>query len=148
MFLKVKLNKKLTKKHFILSQILILFIGLIFLGGLYYILNIEYQKPKNLFLNGPVTSLPKSLVLSLDQPEDNSLSYSSSVVISGETGPSKDVLISTDTDDLVITSNRDGSFSTVLNLTTGVNRIQVVVFDSTGDSRSDIRTVYYSKEKI
>ncbi len=113
----MKLGQKLTTKQFILSHFLILTVSLIFLAGLYYILNIEHQKPKNLFLNGPVTTLPKSLMLSLDQPEDNSLSYSSSAIVSGKTGLSKDVLISTDTDDFVITSGRDGSFSTVLNLT-------------------------------
>ena len=110
--------------------------------------NIQYQKPKDLFLNGPVTTLPKSLRLDLDQPDQDVLSFSSSIIVSGTTGPSKDVLISTDTNDFVIQSKVDGSFSTVLNLDEGINRIAVAVFDSTGDSRVAERTVYYSKEKI
>jgi len=145
----MKLNQKLTAKHFILSHILILIIGLTFLGALYFILNIRYQKAGGKpFSNGPVTTSPKSFLLNLDQPDQDLLSYSSSIIVSGKTGPAKDILISTDTEDLVIQSKPDGSFSTVLNLDEGVNRITAVVFDTTGDSRSDTRTVYYSKEKI
>lgn len=110
-------------------------------------MNIQYQKSKDLFLNGPVTILPKSLRLDLDQPDQDTLSFSNSIIVSGTTGPKKDVLISTDTNDFVIQSKADGSFSTVLNLDEGINRITVVVFDLTGDSRSAERTVYYSKEK-
>ena len=144
----MKLSTKLSTKHFILSHILIFLAGLIFLGGLYYILNIQYQKPKGLFTGGPVTTLPKSLRLDLDQPDQDSLSNSESIIVSGKTGPGKEVLISTNTEDLVIKSKVDGSFSTLLNLDEGVNKITAVVFDTTGDSRSTERTVYYSKEKL
>lgn len=144
----MKLRKKLSAKQFVLSQVLILITGLIFLTGLYYILNIQYQKPNNLFLNGPVTTLPKSLRLDLDQPDDDSLTFQPAIIISGQTAPLANVLISTDTNDMVITSKANGSFSTVLNLDEGINKITAVVFDSTGDSRSAERTVYYSKEKI
>jgi len=143
----MKLNKAITTRQFILSHVMILLCGLIFLAGLYYILNIQYQKPKNLFSNGPVTTLPKSLRLDLDQPDHDSLSYSQSIIVSGKTGPGV-VLISTDTQDLVIKSKPDGSFSTVLNLEEGVNNITAATFDATGETRSAKRTVYYSKEKI
>ncbi len=144
----MKLSKKLSGKHFILSHFFILIIGLIFLAGLYFILNIQYQKSNNPFLNGPVTTSLRSLILNLDQPDDDSLSYQGSIIVSGKTGPGMDVLISQDSNDLVIKSKPDGNFSTIINLDTGVNHISVVVFDSTGDFRSFDRTVYYSKEKI
>lgn len=144
----MKLNKKLPAKHFILSQILILIIGLALLAGLYYILNVQYQPSTQPFLNGPVTSAPKSLRLDLDNPDNDSLSFQSSIIVSGQTAPLKDVLIFTDSLDLVIQSKKDGSFSTVLNLDEGENKITAVVFDATGDSRSVERTVYYSKEKL
>ncbi len=144
----MKLQKKLPTKHIYLSLITVFLISLIFLSGLYYMVNIQYQKPKELFLNGPVTTAPKSLRLDLDQPDNDVLSFSGSIIVSGTTGPAKDVLISTDTNDFVIQSKSDGSFSTVLNLDEGINRITVATFDSTGDSRVAQRTVYYSKEKI
>lgn len=143
----MKLKKKLSTKQFITFHILILIIGLIFLFGLYYILNIQYQKSTSPFAGGPVTTKPKSLKLDLDL-NDDSLTFDSSILVSGKTSPLKEVLIFTDTQDLIITSKKDGSFSTTLNLDEGENKITVVVFDPTGDTRSAERTVYYSKEKL
>lgn len=144
----MKLKDKLSSSHFILSMTSILIIGLAFLAGLYYILNIQYQKPQNLFSNGPVTTPPRTLRLDLDQPVDDSLIFQSSIIVAGQTAPGINVLITTDTNDLVIKSAGNGSFSTVLNLDEGVNKIMVAIFDSIGDSKSVTRTVYYSKEKI
>lgn len=123
-------------------------LGLIFLLGLYYILNIQYQKPTKPFLNGPVTSIPKTLKLDVDQPADDSLTFQNSIVVSGQTSPLKEVLIFSETQNLVIKSASNGSFSTVFNLQEGINNITVAVFDTDGDEKSIERTVYFSKEKI
>lgn len=144
----MKLNQKLTTKQFIISQLLLLLSGLLILGGIHYILNIQYYKDNKPFLSGPVTTLPKSLRLDLDQPDDNTLFFQSGILVSGKTGPLKEVLISTDSLDLVIKSKKDGSFSTEINLDEGENTVTAVVFDSDGDSRALERTVYFSKEKI
>lgn len=144
----MKLKKKLSFKHFILSMTLILIISLAFLTGIYYILNIQHVKPQNLFSNGPVTTAPRTLRLDVDQPVDDLLTFQSSTIVSGKTAPGTKVLITTDTEDFVIKSTGNGSFSTVLNLDEGVNNIMIVVFDPTGDSKSNERTIYYSKEKI
>ncbi len=144
----MKLNKKLEPKHFIISQLFILVFGLIALGFFYYILNIQYQTQEKPFLNGPITTTPKSLLLDLNQPDDDLMVFAPSILVSGKTGPLKEVLISTDSDDLIIKSKQDGSFSTELSLNEGVNRIMVVVFDTTGETRSLERTVFYSKEKL
>ncbi len=144
----MKLTQKISTKYFIFFHFLILIFGLVFLSGLYYILNIQYQQPLKPFLRGPVTSAPKTLRLDLDQPADDSLTSQSSIVISGQTSSVKDVLIFSDSQDLVIKSKQDGSFSTVLNLKEGVNTITTAVFGTDGDTRSIERTVYYSKETI
>lgn len=144
----MKLTGKLSTKYFILSQVLIFIVSLAFLGVLYYILNIQYQQPKKPFTLGPVTTLPKSLRLDLDQPEQDSLSYASSIIVSGKTASSTEILLSTQTSDWVIKSKPDGYFSTVVDLVEGVNIISATVFDWTGDFRSAERTVYYSKEKL
>lgn len=143
-----KLSQKISPKLFFLSQVLTLAVSLLFLAGLYYILNIQYQQPKKPFLSGPVTSPPKSLRLDLDQPDEDTLTFGPSIIVSGKTAPNILVLISTDSEDLVVKSNPGGAFSTVLNLNEGVSRITAVVFDVTGASRSAERVVYYSKEKI
>ena len=141
-------KRYLPDNVFIFFALALLVSGLIFVFILNYIVNIQYQKPANLFLAGPVTTPPKSLLIDLQQPDDNLLVFDSSLVISGKTAPYTEVLLTTDTRDLVLISKPDGTFSTVLNLEEGVNRIVVIVFDATGDKRSAERTVYYSKEKI
>ncbi len=144
----MKLTQKISRKHFIISNILILTISLGFLFGLYFILNIQYKTSSNPFTYGPVTSKPKSFTLDLAQPEDEALLYQSSILLSGKTSPHFQVLISTNEDDQVIEAKSDGSFSATLNLDEGVNNIKVTVFDSTGDTKKVERLVYYSKEKL
>lgn len=144
----MKLRKKLSTKQFIYSHLLILIIALAFLFGLYYIVNIQYKKSTSSFSNGPVTTIPKILILNLNQPEDNSLFFNSQILIAGKTSPLTEVLIYTDSTDLVIKSKIDGSFSTTLDLDEDINNINVTVFDATGDFKSLQRTVFYSKEKL
>ncbi len=145
----MKLSWKLSHKHFYISQILILTVGLTFLFGLYYILNVQYQpKSKTPFSNGPLTTPFKSLRLDLDHPGDDSLIFKDSILVSGRTNPVSNVLVFTDSQNMVIKSKPDGSFSTTLSLDEGVNRITVAVFDTTGDSKEVQRIVYYSEEEI
>ncbi len=139
----------LSSRIFIAFATLTLILGLISLSALYYITNIQYQAPTQYSLIGrPVTTPPKSLRLDLDRPDDNTLSFDQSIIVSGKTGPKLDVLIMTDSKDQTIKSDSKGNFSVFINLDEGVNQITAVIFDATGDSRSATRTVYYSKEKI
>lgn len=149
MFQMIDFKKKLSKKQFIFSQFLILILGLTFIATLYYYLNIQYQLQISPYSQGlPVTTPPKSLRLDVDQPDDDLLTFTKQVIVSGQTGGGMDILISSQSDDLVIKSSPEGKFSTIFDLEEGVNEISVVVFDATGDTRSAERTVYYSKEKI
>ena len=144
----VKLKKRLSSKQFFLSHLVIFIAALIFLGGLYYILNIQYQKSISPFSNGPVTSKPKSFTLTLNQPEDEALVFNNQILVSGKTSPFLQVLISTNFSDQVVEAKADGSFSDTLNLEKGVNNIKVLAFDKTGDIREIERVVYYSEEKL
>lgn len=146
--LRMKLTRKISGKEFIVYHILIFVISLTFIFGLYYILNIQYKQAQKPFQAGPVTSRPKSFTLDLDQPSDDTLTFSSQILLSGKTGPKLEVLISGDSYDEVIISKNDGTFSRTIDLAEGVNNIRVTVFDPTGDSRFAERTVYYSKEKL
>lgn len=144
----MKLTKKLSTRQFIVSHLLIFAASLFFLFSLHYVLNIQYEQTQNRFEAGPVTSKPKSFILNLDQPSDDSLIFSSSLLLSGKTAPNLEVLISINEEHLMIEAKPDGTFSQTLTLDEGVNNITVTSFDQTGDSRVTARTVYYSKEKI
>lgn len=144
----VKLTKKLTTKQFVISHIALFLVGVIFLGYLYYILNIQYQPSKDRFAQGPVTTSPKTLRIDLDQPDEDSLFFEPQIIVSGKVGPNLEILIMTDSSDMVVKSNTSGKFSTILKLDEGPNKITAVVFDQLGDSRSVERNVFYSKEKL
>lgn len=142
-----KMTKEISLKTFIVSQSLILILGLLFLFGLYYFLNTD-SKGFSYQQKGPVTTPPKSLKIDLETPLDDTLTFDSTILVSGKTAPSSEVLIFIQTYDAVVRSRSDGYFSTVVKLDEGTNHITAVVFDASGDSRSAERNVYYSKEKI
>ena len=143
------MGKRLTRKQFMLSQILILAVGLFLIVTLYYLVNIQYRQTANPYSQGlTVTTPPKSLRMDLNQPDDDLLTFTKEVIVSGQTGPNMDVLISSQSQDLIVKSTPEGKFSTIFDLNAGVNEIRVVVFDATGDTRSETRTVYFSEEKI
>lgn len=144
------MNKKLSVKIFIISQIIIFTFGLIFLAGLYYILNVAHQPLKGTYssLGGPVTTKPTTLILELDGPDDNTLTFKPSLIVSGKTLPNLDVLISSNSDDQVVQTKTDGGFTATIDLKEGINNLSATVFDKTGDQKTIDRTIYYSKEKI
>lgn len=144
------MNRKLSTKEFIFSQVLILISGLIFLGALYYILHLDFlTESSNSFGRfGPVTKAPATLILELTTPENDLLVFQKEIEISGKTSPGSQILITAPSDDLVIQSKPNGSFSSDLELREGVNEIKIVVFDKNGDQKELERTVFYSKEKI
>ncbi len=150
-------NTELPMKKSFLKKLLITVIMLTLIGGLSYAGWFYYNSTVNNSPTGnlesaatgePVTKAPTSLTLELQQPDDNLLTFESSIIISGKTTANLPVVISSQSNDVVIYSNPDGKFSTVFSLDEGVNMIKVSVFDDSGDQKSSERVVYYSPDKI
>ena len=132
-------------KFFLLSMLLIFIAGL---SGIFY-LNQILNPPKLTYLElGPVTISPISLTLALSSPDDNLLVFSPDLLIQGKTLPNSSVLISTEMQDQVIKATASGDFSQTWSLDEGVTNFTVVSFDDHGNSKTENRTVYYSKEKL
>lgn len=144
----MKFNQKISLRIFIISHILILTGSLIFLGWLYFVLYLEYKPSLSSLGERIFTQKPKTKILDLDQPSDDSLSFDSSILVSGKTTPNVEVLIFSDSQDLVVKSKGDGSFTANLDLDEGVNKIFAVTFDENGQSKSVERLIYYSKGKL
>lgn len=146
----LKLSQRLSTKTSFIILFLVSLISLIFLGTIYYILNIQGATEAKTYLSNTkaVTSEPTTLNLNLLEPDDDLLTFKSSVLISGKTLPFMDVLISSSSLDKVIKSKADGSFSMEISLDEGVNIVTILVFDSSAEQKSTSRTIYYSKEKI
>lgn len=143
-----KMNKKLSTKTFIISQILIVIIALYLIGWLAFYLNYQEKPAKKFSMGAPITSEPASLTLDVTTPDDDLLVFDKEIEISGKTGPNMFVLISSDSNDLVIQAKQDGSFSSNFKLDSGINDLKVIAFDKNGDQKEVQRTVYFSREKI
>lgn len=135
-------------------SVFIFFIVFLLISGLtgIMILNLQInQKNKHSQLSptdNPITSAPNILTLQLQSPEDNLLTFQSSIVVSGQTAPNTTVLISTNKNNKVLSSEFDGSFSTVIQLDEGVNSLIIAAVSKSGDQKSIEQTIFYSKEKI
>lgn len=137
----------LSTKTFIISHIAILLSGLIFFGGLYYILYQEKFQPLPVSYN-PVTKEPVSLFLEVASPDDEVLVYEDNIVVSGKTGPDATVIISNQDSDAGLQASKEGQFSKVFQLSPGPNILEITVFDSEGNSKTVTRSIYYSVEKL
>ena len=141
-------TRKLSTKTFVISHLFIFFLGLIFIFLFSFFINQGLSVKKNWDSNLPVTSKPRSFSLELASPDDNLFTTDSALVVSGKTSPNALVAISLNDDDLVIQAKESGDFTKVINLNTGLNEATISSFDENGVSKSETRSIYYSKEKL
>jgi len=96
----------------------------------------------------PKLTEPVSLTLTTTSPDDESLVFDKTLVVSGTTAPGAQVIISYGLGDTETDADGNGSFSKIIGLTPGLNYVYTTVFDKDGDSRQTKRAVYYSEEKL
>lgn len=147
-----KINAPLSTSHFVYSHIFILILSLIFLGGLYFVLNKDQFLSTGTVLQYiPVTRKPTTFNLEINNPENELLSYSRTTVLSGTTSAKTTVLIivegSSETYD-VVEANTKGEFQRTITLLPGLNTITVTAVDGDGNTKSEERIVYYSEEVL
>lgn len=142
------LTRKLSTKTFIISHLFIFFLGLLFIFSMSYFISHGLSVKNNWDDRLPVTSKPKSYTLELTSPDDNVLTYDSALIISGKTSPLSLILISLSDEDLVISPQDSGEFTKVVNLNPGLNELTISSFDETGSSKSEIRSIFYTKDQI
>lgn len=150
-FIKKIWETELSFGTFLVSHTFILLAALGVLGWVYYMLydiNLPLGPKSTLETYKPVTSAPISFNLDLNNPEDNSLVFDKTIVVSGETSPNSTVIISVNDTDTAVESNSKGDFSKVLVLISGLNRISVDAFDNQGNTKQVQRLVYFSEEKL
>jgi hypothetical protein len=140
-------DRVLSTKTFVLSHLAILILGLAFFGGMYYFLYPERFQAVVTQYN-PVTKEPVSLFIEITSPEDDVLVTDGSLVISGRTGADTTIIISSQGNDAGLQSGKDGEFSKVFPLTLGANIIEITAFDTEGNSKTIIKSVFFSEEKI
>ena len=142
------MNKVLSTKTFIISHLALLVLSLIFLGGFYYILNADQFNNTPIKDYLPVTTKPVSFNLDITNPDDELLVFDKSLVISGKTSPRASIIISFADQNSGLQADGNGEFSKVVVLNKGANEILIAAFDSSGNTKTVSRTIYYSEEKL
>jgi hypothetical protein len=127
-------------------------LGLVFVATLISIFFLNnYLNPKvqtNWMSKGPVTSKPVSFELQINSPDDETISFDRTILISGKTTPQAVVIISTPSQDQIADANLLGGFSKEISLDPGLNVLYISSFDLQGNSKQIKKTIYYSAEKL
>lgn len=123
--------------------------GLIVAGVAFYF----YQSSKTIppsqvktieIANPTPTSTPA--LLTLDAPQDLSVTDNKTVTVSGKTTPGTTIVISTSTDDQAITPSATGDFSTTVTIGDNENQIHILAIDPKGNEAEKNITVTYSTQ--
>lgn len=89
-----------------------------------------------------------SVFLTIDSPLDQSVVEKKVIQISGKTIANATIIISTDTEDQVITPATNGSFSTTVTIGNGSNLLEIRAIAPTGQEKKLTRVITYSTENF
>ncbi len=126
-------------------------IGILVAGGAFYF----YQKTKTIpdvqtktttIAAKPLPTSKPSVSLTVEKPKDEEVFDSKTVTISGKTNPKATIIITTDSNDQVISPAQNGNFSTTQTIEDGQNRIEITAISENGEEVTVVRTVTFSTE--
>lgn len=126
-------------------------VGVLVAGVVFYLYQatktINLSKTKSVSLQTtPAPSEKPAIFLTVDAPKDEEVFDKRTITISGKTAPSSTIIITTQTDDQVITSAQNGNFSTSVVIGDGQNIIEITAVLPNGEETKIIRTVTFSTE--
>lgn len=139
------------KKEKVILSFIAALIGLIVASIIFYFYQgakTEQKKIKTVTLTSPTPPLnqKKLIPLSIDTPQDESVTSQKTITISGKTENDATVVILTPTDEQVIAPSANGDFSTTTTIDNGENSIEVTAVAPNGEQTKMIKTVTYSTE--
>lgn len=100
---------------------------------------------------GPtVTPTPdvSGYILAIDKPKDEEVVSSKTITITGKTATDAVVVVSTETDEQIITPAQNGNFNTTQTISDGANIIQITAIFPDGGEKRITRTVSVSSESF
>lgn len=141
------MNKTIPTPVFWLAMMVILIMGIG--GAIALVIYLNPASPQiSLDSLPPLTTQPTNLTLNLTSPKDHSLVFNADQLIQGQTDKGTIVILSTDKNDQLLSSDQSGNFSQMITLQEGVNFIKVASVNQAGQGLVEERIIYYSKEKI
>ncbi|MDP2649334.1 MAG: hypothetical protein Q8P10_00665 [bacterium] len=127
-------------------------VGIIVAGGAFYLYQttktIPSSKTKTVTLATPIPAQTSSIFLSIDNPKDESVVDSKTLIVSGKTEKDATLVVLTDSVDQVITPAANGNFSTTVTLNDGENHIEITAIAPDGNETKVDRTVTFSTEQF
>ena len=94
----------------------------------------------------PTSSAQNGINLTIDSPQNNSLSEKRSVQIKGKTDAENTVIVSSNQEDIVSKPASDGKFSVTITIDAGSNKIITRSIAPSGEETTDTRVVTFSTE--
>lgn len=141
----------MKKEKLILSFVAVVF-GLLVAGIAFYFFQTTKTVPnantKIISFVSPSPTPSPSISLTLDQPKDEGVVNSKTLIVSGKTQGDAVVIVITDSSEDVITPLANGEFSTTVNLDDGQNILEIISIAPNGESVTSKKTVTYSQEEF
>ncbi len=137
----------------VVLSIVAIFVGLIAAGVAFYL----YQMTKTIPIKDQTLSIksqitpsptPDQNFLTVENPKDESVTATKTITVSGKTMPGSTIIVSTDTDDQVVTPAEDGSFTLKALIDSGTSIVQITSVFPNGEEKKATRTVTYSTESF
>ena len=129
--------------------ILVIIVALV-VAGFFLLKNVHLNQSTSAVLKSfdPITHQPVSFDLQVTNPDDQSLLFDKSLLVSGKTSSKAKIIISDDGDDTEVDADQDGNFSQSITLDSGLNHLVIAAFADNGDSKQVVRTIYYSQDQL
>ena len=128
-------------------------IGLVVAAGAFYLYQTTKTIPEDKIRTPSLSSLsptdiPSSLFLTVESPKEEEVFDKKTVPISGKTEKDAIVIISTNTNDEVITPAGNGDFSTTATIENGQNQITIIAVAPNGEEKKIVKTLTFSTEEF
>jgi hypothetical protein len=147
-----KLNMKAER---IILSFVAIFVGLIAAGVAFYLYQmtrtVPAAKSQPMTLGSQITPTPtpdNGNFLSIDSPQDESVSTQKTITISGKTAKDASLIVSTEDSDQVVKPASNGDFSLTVNIGDGSSLIHITSVFANGQETAVTRTVTYSTENF
>lgn len=93
-----------------------------------------------------VTTRASSVFLTLHTPKDEEVTDKRTITVNGTTVPNATLIITTGTNDQVITASANGNFSTTTVLENGENELNIIAISPTGEEEKVTQTITVSSD--
>lgn len=140
------------KTEKIVISFIAVIIGILVAGIAFYIYQsmkvLPSSKLRTVSVLQPTPTPASSVFITLQEPTDEDVVDKKVVTVAGKTVANATVVVSTDTDDKIVTSSSIGDFSTTVTIGDGSNTLEVTAVASDGQEAKIQRTITYSTESF